>query len=713
MKNINRFKPFLYIILVLAVVAIAWALRWRAATTIPIDYDEDDYLRAGQQYAALMRSGDWAGFTQTNYRPEHPPLAKIIFGVSLLSTPEQTLLPDLSSSANPNRYIPVPLLRAGRTTSAFFGTLEVFLLALINPLAGLFLSIHTTTIKYTTEAMLEAVPAFTSLASVLCYVRAKKKNAQYKGLRGINAWMVGSALFLGLTAASKYIYCVVGIAILIDWFLVSRQSDDLKRFFLQAAVWGLLALAVFFVADPYLWPSPIDRLKSSVLFNAGYSTGTHVQEAGYPVWQSLVWLSRSVPWPGDQPAFVISLDTLIILLAILGLARAWQRERIYGIWLGVALLFLLIWPTKWPQYILILTAPLSLAASDGLVVLIVQPIQNWLVNRREKRGRKTAHHAKDLRRALPWLVPGILAFIVLTLIPLIFEFGVSMTHLNSASIRDGLHGGILRAVWAGLTGQIPVSSLVSGSNRVTYTGLSAYPYMMNRIANDGTLFFDVMWTVLSVFLQTGLGLGVALLLWQKGARFGKFWQALFILPWAIPEYVGALMWVNVFAPETGWLALAVKTYGTKIPFGFFSGWENSTSLWLLVILIPAIWYGFPFMMLAARVGLKTIPPDVFDAAAIDGANSWQTFQLVTWPLLVPLIVPAIIVRSIFAFNQFYLFRAFGAEDFGTLANQSFNLFNNAQYAISAVINIITVVLLIGFVVLFNRWSKASEGVNYA
>ncbi len=440
----------------------------------------------------------------------------------------------------------------------------------------------------------------------------------------------------------------------------------------------------------------------------------HVQEAGFPVWQPFIWLSRSVPWPGDQPAFLISIDTLILLLALFGLGRLWQKERVYGIWLGISILFLLIWPTKWPQYILIITAPLSLAAADGLVVLVVQPFQDWLAKFKKRRRHQTTHHVKDIRRALPWLIPGVIAFAVLTLIPLIFQFGISMTDFSSASIRDGFQGGILREIWGGLTGQIPVSLDPGQSNQVNYIGLHAYPALMDYLAGNNTLFYNVMWTVLSVFLQTVLGLGVALLIWQKGARFGKFWQTLFILPWAIPEFIGALMWSNVFAPERGWLALAVQKFGPKIPFGFFSGWENSLNLTLLVLLIPAVWYGFPFMMLASRAGLKMVPTDVFDAAAIDGANTWQTFQFVIWPLLVPLLLPAIIVRSIFAFNQFYLFQAFfGPSGSITLANQSYNIFHDGQYFISAVINIITVILLIGFVVILNRWSKASEGVSYA
>ena len=143
-------------------------------------------------------------------------------------------------------------------------------------------------------------------------------------------------------------------------------------------------------------------------------------------------------------------------------------------------------------------------------------------------------------------------------------------------------------------------------------------------------------------------------------------------------------------------------------------------MWLLYFLLPAIWYGFPFMMLAASVGLKSIPRQVFDACAIDGASPWQTFRYITWPMLLPLLAPALIVRGIFAFNQFYLFQIFGYWN-ATLATLSYNVFNpnsgygtyGGQFALSAAINIITVVILFAFVILFNRWSKAAEGVTYA
>ena len=114
-----------------------------------------------------------------------------------------------------------------------------------------------------------------------------------------------------------------------------------------------------------------------------------------------------------------------------------------------------------------------------------------------------------------------------------------------------------------------------------------------------------------------------------------------------------------------------------------------------------------------------LPKDVYDAAAMDGANIWQTFRFITWPLLLPLVLPALLVRAIFGFNQFYLFQMFLPYYYGnfngaTLASISYySLYQGSQFAFSATVNIVSLILLSVFVLLLNRWSKATEGVTYA
>jgi arabinogalactan oligomer/maltooligosaccharide transport system permease protein len=709
-----------YFLAFLLVFGVAFGLRTHAVQNLGIDFDEDDYLRAGQEFAHLIRTGNWRGFLDTNYRPEHPQMAKIMFGLSILNLPEEPLIPDVPITAQPAKTLPTDLLKAARGMSAVWGSLTAALLAFINPLGGLLLAVHSFTIKYTSQVMLDGFAALMSTLTALTYYFSKRKEGRAK-----TVLLVLSAILLGLSASSKYLHSAIGFAILIDWFLSARQSNEMGKYFRNALLWGLLAILAFFVFNPFYWPDPLGRVQTTLEAVTATTTNPNVEDANFPMWQQLMWLSGSVPYNWGPEDFLVRLDGGVFLFALIGIAATWRKDRFIALWLLVGIFLLLIWRTKWPQYILVATAPLSIVAAEGIRVTGLS-IANWWRNRRQRREESLLPSRKETVRALPWLIPGLIAFALLTLIPLIFEFGISMTDFNTASLRDGFNGGIQRAIQEGLTGQVPVQEfdIRTRANRVNFTGLNAYLPVLRFITEGpwSILFFNIMWTVLSVLLQCVLGLGVALLLWQRGVRLNKFWQALFILPWAVPELIGAQMWLNIFITDWGWLDLAAAKYGPTSLFGLFSQrLEESPSLWLIAFLLPALWYGFPLMMLAASAGLKMVPQDVFDASAIDGAGAWQTFRHVTLPLLMPLLIPALIVRGIFAFNQFYLFQVFFFQD-ATLATLSYNIFNpnsgfsnvpGGQFAISAVINIITVIILMIFVVLFNRWTKAGEGVTYA
>jgi 4-amino-4-deoxy-L-arabinose transferase-like glycosyltransferase len=227
--------------------------------------------------------------------------------------------------------------------------------------------------------MLESLPALTSLLAVVCYTRWKRKRT-----RNIDGWLVTSALFLGLTAASKYLYCVAGIAILVDWILEAIQAKQLGKSILPVLCWGLVGILIFLIFDPYLWPNPIARLQESIFNNVSYSSNSiEVQKAGYPFWQPLVWLTMS-PYIWHPQAFYFAIDPLISALAVFGLPGIWKKQRVFLLWFATSLLFLLLWPTKWPQYIITLTAPLALLAAEGIMTLFVRPISHWVA----KRGTK-------------------------------------------------------------------------------------------------------------------------------------------------------------------------------------------------------------------------------------------------------------------------------------------------------------------------------------
>ena len=212
MKHVTR---LLTISAVIAVAAIALSVRLRAVRLLPIDYDEDDYLAVAQRYAQLVAAGDMRGIVDYGFNYEHPPLTKLAYGLAILPLPAAPLIPEQTSpNIPPARSLPQPQFRVARTLSAALGTLEVLALAVISPLAGLFLAANTWTIKYTSQIMLEPLPTLTSMLAVLFYFRAKRNPVS--GRNGFPSWLVLSAVALGLTAASKYTYCIVGLAILAD-----------------------------------------------------------------------------------------------------------------------------------------------------------------------------------------------------------------------------------------------------------------------------------------------------------------------------------------------------------------------------------------------------------------------------------------------------------------------------------------------------------------
>lgn len=342
----------------LLVALLAYSLRQKAAATIQRDSDEAIYLAAAEEFASLIQTGNWAGFLETNPTPEHPPLTKIIFGVAIQSQPATP------ANAHIDETVFLPRGQAARRTSAVFGALTAGLLALVNPVGGLLLAMHTMTIKYTSEIMLEAVAAFTSLAAVLCYVRYKK---QPKSI-----WWIASAVFLGLTAANKYMYAIVGFAILADWVLSNFQTGGRwGAFFKRSALWGIISLLAFFVFNPFLWQDPIQRLGDSLLFHSNYSQNApEVVNLDFPFYQPFIWLNTSAKDWHPENTFIYSLDNFILIMGVLGLVRLWRKERVFVLWLIVGIVFLLLWNTKWPQYTIMVSAPIALSAGEATTVIL-------------------------------------------------------------------------------------------------------------------------------------------------------------------------------------------------------------------------------------------------------------------------------------------------------------------------------------------------------
>jgi len=297
----------------------------------------------------------------------------LLYGIALSILPPAPPIPERKVTDPAAETLPHTQLNLARTIAAVLGAMQVLLLACLDPLAGLFLALHTFTIKYTSLALLEALPALTSAIAVVAYDRSHIFTT-----RAWNGWLALSAIALGITAASKYAYCVAGIAILAHWglFQLRRSLHERHipwRVVAQISLWCALSVVVFFAADPFIWPAPEERLLASIGYHIEFSRGPLVRHMHLPVYMPLRWLFIWVPWHPNL--FPIGPDPLFAALAVIGFARLWRRNTLYALWLATALAFLLVWPTKWPQYILILTFPWSLAAAQGFRGLLDLPFR--------------------------------------------------------------------------------------------------------------------------------------------------------------------------------------------------------------------------------------------------------------------------------------------------------------------------------------------------
>ncbi len=161
------------------------------------------------------------------------------------------------------------------------------------------------------------------------------------------------------------------------------------------------------------------------------------------------------------------------------------------------------------------------------------------------------------------------------------------------------------------------------------------------------LLVTVLWTVLNITLHLTIGVALALLLHRPYLRLKGVYRVLLILPWAVPNYVTALAWKGMFHLQYGAVNTILVELGFE-PVSWFSSWITAFS----ANLATNVWLGFPFMMVVTLGALTSIPKDVYEAAAVDGASAWQRFRLITVPLLGPFLAPAVIMGSVWTFNMF-------------------------------------------------------------
>lgn len=230
----------------------------------------------------------------------------------------------------------------------------------------------------------------------------------------------------------------------------------------------------------------------------------------------------------------------------------------------------------------------------------------------ERHGRSKRARAEMLT-AGTLILPTLLVVGVVILIPVII------------AIKDSFYGVAGLDEHGFYTDQAPFVGLDNYSQIFVFHGSRFWNAMFNT-----TLF-----TVVSVAIETALGLAMALIM-HKAMRGRGFVRAAILIPWAVPTAVSAVLWKWIFDAN----GVANALLGQQI---LWSAGEWSAR-W--AIIIADVWKTAPFIGLLTLAGLQVIPDEVYEAAKIDGANAWQRFVRITLPLVKPALVVAVLFRTL-------------------------------------------------------------------
>jgi multiple sugar transport system permease protein len=194
-------------------------------------------------------------------------------------------------------------------------------------------------------------------------------------------------------------------------------------------------------------------------------------------------------------------------------------------------------------------------------------------------------------------------------------------------------------LWLSLQYRIPVFSIAR------WAGLEHYAFLAVDTRFWNAAGVTAAFTAASVGLECALGLAIALGLrgqW-RGRRAAL---ALLLLAWALPSVVTAKMFEWLYHPAGGLVNFLLG--------GRAVNWLGDPGLALPALIVADVWRTTPFVALLCYARLLTIPPDLYEAAQVDGAAGWRAFARITWPLVRPILLVALLFRTLDALRAFDL-----------------------------------------------------------
>ena len=237
---------------------------------------------------------------------------------------------------------------------------------------------------------------------------------------------------------------------------------------------------------------------------------------------------------------------------------------------------------------------------------------------RRRRGPLARALGPDYRLGYLFVTPIAVSVLALVAYPFCYAIYLSMTHK--------------------LVGMPPI-----------FVGLENYI----RLAEDG--FFrravanSFIFTFGSVIFKLLLGMIMAIVL-MTNVRWRSFWTGVLLIPWVAPTVVSALNFLWIFDGSLGVLNYLLVKVFRILPQGV--GWLSEPGTAMASVIGVNVWRGFPFFGISFLAGMKAIPGELYEAAAVDGANALQRFRHVTLPGIRNITIIVVLLSTIWTFNDF-------------------------------------------------------------
>jgi multiple sugar transport system permease protein len=301
---------------------------------------------------------------------------------------------------------------------------------------------------------------------------------------------------------------------------------------------------------------------------------------------------------------------------------------------------------------------------------------------------------REFRQGFLFIGLWIVGFLAFTFLPIIASFLFSFMDLKITS-------GIL--------------------SKPHFVGLENYKFLFKDgqvWTSPGALWVTFRFGLIALPIGILTPLGLALLMNNKNLKGQMLFRSLFYMPYIVPFVAAVFLWGGMLNPETGWINRALLSLG--VAKANLPGWTNSTDPFTGVYpayVIMGIW-GVGNAMLIMLAGLQAVPTELYDAAKVDGANYWQTFRNITFPMISPVIFYNVTLGIVELFQYFLIplvvdqgnGRPGGATMFYNLyLYRTFFVFQNMSYGATLAWFLFLIILLVTIIL----FATAKYWVYYA